>query len=119
MISRYSSRKAIECTASLASQGRLRQGRVLDLSVPGCLLETGLRLEPGQSLQLKLMFPIGKPLSVTLAVVRWVNGWKAGVEFIRMSQEDQALLRAHVGFAEQRRSSAWSERVMWTGISGI
>ena len=87
MTPRYSPRKAIECTVSIAAQDRLGHGSVLDLSVPGCLVETGLRLEPGQLLQLKLMFPTGKPLSVTLAVVRWVNGWKAGVEFIRMSGE--------------------------------
>jgi hypothetical protein len=56
---------------------------------------------------------------VTLAIVRWINGAKAGIEFIRMSEEDQARLRWHVGFAEKLRSLAWSERIMCTGISGV
>jgi hypothetical protein len=93
MTARYSSRKTIDCKVSIISQGILGHGRVLDLSVPGCLFETGVHLQAGQSLQLKLVFPTGKPLTVTLAIVRWINGAKAGVEFIRMSQEDQALLR--------------------------
>jgi hypothetical protein len=61
MTSRYSSRKAIDSKVSIIAEGMLGQGRVLDLSVPSCLIETGLRLIAGQSLQLKLMFPTGKP----------------------------------------------------------
>lgn len=121
MTERYSSRKRIGCTASIASEGLHGQGQVVDLSVPGCLLETDLPLKVGQAIQLKLMFSCGKPLGVTLAVIRWVDGWKAGAEFIRMSDEDQARLRLMVGYAEKRRvcRSAWSERAMWTGISGV
>ena len=117
MKARYGSRKAVECKVSLASDGLLGQGRVLDLSVPGCLLETGLRLRVGQSLRLRLLFPGGHAFGVSLAVVRWTKGTKAGVEFIRMSETDQARLRWHVGFAAKPRSSAWSEPVMLTGVS--
>jgi hypothetical protein len=93
---------------------------VLNLTVPGCLVETGLHLKPGQSLQIKIMLPGGKSLACTLAVVRWVNGRRAGVEFIRMSEEDQARLRWQVGFQDKRRATTtWSEHVMWTGIAGV
>jgi hypothetical protein len=92
---------------------------VLDLSVPGCLLETGLHLKVGQSLRLKLTVASGKPLGITLAVVRWVNGRRAGIEFIRMSKEDQARLRRHAGYVEKRRGggSLWSEPITLTGLS--
>jgi hypothetical protein len=70
---------------------------------------------------MRVTFASGKRLDLALAVVRWVNGRRAGIEFIRMSKEDQARLRWHVGYVEKRRggSSAWSEPVMWTGISGV
>lgn len=113
------SRKSVECTACIASEGLVGKGRVLDLSVPGCLLGTGLQLKIGQSLRLKVMFSGGQQFGVSLAVVRWVNGRRAGIEFIRMSEEDQARLRWHVGYVETRRRSvaAWSEPVMWIGVA--
>lgn len=121
MKSRYSSRKHVDCTVSIAADGLIGQGRVLDLSVPGCSVETGLHLKLGQSLRLKLLFPNGHTMGIGLAIVRWVDGWKAGIEFIRMAQADQARLKMHVGFVEKRRAqvSAWSDQVMWTGISGV
>jgi hypothetical protein len=49
MKARYSSRKAVECTACIAAEELAGKGRALDLSVPGCLLETGLRLKKSDS----------------------------------------------------------------------
>ena len=37
MTARYSLRKAVEGSACIAAEGLLGNGRVLDLSVPGCL----------------------------------------------------------------------------------
>lgn len=121
MKERYSSRRRMTCQASIASEGLHGQAAVTDLSVPGCLLETDLPLKVGQSLQLKLSFAMGKPLAVNLGVVRWMAGGRAGIEFIRMADEDQRRLRRVVGFAEKRRiaKSAWSEHALWTGISGV
>ncbi|HET6676128.1 MAG TPA: PilZ domain-containing protein [Nitrospiraceae bacterium] len=121
MTARYSLRKAVEGSACIVAEGLLGNGRVLDMSVPGCLVETGLQLKVGQFLRLRIMYAGVKPLGIGLAVVRWVNGRHAGIEFIRMSEEDQARLRWHVGYVEHRRGtgSVWSERVMWTGISGV
>jgi hypothetical protein len=93
-------------------------GRLLNLSVPGCLIETTMPLVAGYFVQLRI--PVGKQhIRVELAAVRWVNESCAGVEFIRMSEEDQARLCRHVGFAPRRiRTSQWSERVEWAGLSG-
>jgi hypothetical protein len=68
---------------------------------------------------LKLTFASGKPLRIALAVVRWVKGRRAGLEFIRMAKEDQARLRRHIGYVEKRRGggSVWSEPVTLTGMS--
>jgi hypothetical protein len=121
MTRRYSRRKAVDGSACVAAEGLLGNGRVVDLSVPGCLLETGVHLKARQSLRLRIIFGAGKPLSISLAMVRWVNGRHAGIEFIRMPEEDQARLRWYVGFQEGRRMATpgWSEPIMWTGISGV
>jgi hypothetical protein len=102
----------------LAINGLLGQGRLLNLSVPGCLIETTMPLVAGYFVQLQI--PVGKhQIRVDLAAVRWVHETRAGVEFIRMSEEDQARLRRHVGFVpRQRRKNQWSEAVQWSGISG-
>jgi PilZ domain len=120
MTPRYSLRRPFVCGVTLSCDGLVGQGTLLNLSVPGCLVETGLKLKVGQFIQIRLtLTPAQGSLWIALAAVRWVQGSKAGVEFIRMSQEDQARLRAYVGFAEKRRTSTWSEQVMWTGISGV
>ena len=119
---RYSTRKRVTCAVTLSCDGLVGQGQVLDLSVPGCLLETGLPLKHGQFLQLRLTLSNGQPpVRMALAVIRWLNGTKAGVEFIRMSEDDQMRLRSSVRFVHRPpiSSRSWSEKVMWTGISGI
>jgi hypothetical protein len=95
-------------------------GTILNVSVPGCLIDTGLKLKVGHFIQMRLTLAPGQEsLWIALAAVRWVQGSKAGIEFICMSEEDQVRLRAYVGFAKRRRTSTWSEPVMWTGISGV
>jgi hypothetical protein len=76
MIARYSPRRAVTCTASVSSHGLLEQARVINLSAPGCLLETSLPLRPGDYVQLRLAIASGQsPLLIELAAVRWVDGW--------------------------------------------
>ena len=44
---------------------------------------------------------------------RWSEGAQAGVEFIRMTEEDQARLRWLAGHVETRRPQLeWSERIV-------
>lgn len=58
---------------------------------------------------------------VALAAIRWVNGNQAGVELIRMTEEDQLRLRSFVGVGTRRPvpSQTWSEKVMCMGGSGV
>lgn len=48
----HSVRTPVAGTAFIASNGLLGQGRVLNLSVPGCLLETNLHLHVRQAIAL-------------------------------------------------------------------
>jgi hypothetical protein len=62
----------------------------------------------GEYLQLKMFLPdIKTPLSVEMGVVRWTHGPRFGVEFIKMSGPDRALLAQ---FISKHQRSAWTSR---------
>ena len=97
MEDRYSPRIPIECTAVFAGEAVIGEGRVLDVSLPGCLMESPEAAKPGDYVRLKLCLPDGQPaVDVSLAVVRWVKDNRLGVEFIRSSEEDGARLKYFV-----------------------
>jgi hypothetical protein len=117
--SRYTERKPVQCTCILSCEGVMGHGHLVDLSVPGCLLKTGMKLKVGQYLDMRLSFAASQhPLQIKLAAVRWVNGWEVGIEFIRMSEADQARLRGLAGAREKRAAQQnWSERVLCLGAA--
>jgi hypothetical protein len=74
-------------------------------------------LERGQTLQLLVYFDELRPLRINLGVVRWVSGKTAGIEFIRMSTEDQGRLHAFVGSRppRPRLGVRWGETPLCVG----
>ncbi len=118
MIQRYSNRKLTTCKATLSCGGRVGEGHLLDLTVPGCLLETALLLERGQPVQLRVYLDKHRPMRVDLGIVRWAQGGKAGIEFIRMAGDDQLRLRFYVGHVEKRPrpSTSWDEVPLCVGF---
>lgn len=117
MTLRYSDRKKTTCKVTLSSGSRVAEGSVVDMTVPGCQLETAFPLEPGQSVQLRVHLDNNRPMRVDLGVVRWAQDGKAGIEFIRMAQDDQLRLRFFVGFVDKRRrkTEGWSVAPMCVG----
>ena len=117
MTPRYSDRKKTTCKVTLSSGSRVGEGSVVDMTVPGCQLETGFPLEPGQSVQLRVHLDKSRPMRIDLGVVRWANNGKAGIEFIRMAHEDKIRLRFFVGYVEKRRRQheGWSVTPMCVG----
>lgn len=107
----YSERKPTTAKVTLSAGPRVREGQVLDLTVPGCLLQTAMPLEPGQDVQLLIYLNALRPMRINLGMVRWVSGKTAGIEFIRMPSDDQERLRAFIGFRQQqlRLSGRWGE----------
>ncbi len=118
MKTRYSARKNATCKVTLSCGGRVGEGSVVDLTVPGCQLETPLLLEPGQSVQLRVHLDNHHPMRIDLGIVRWTKGGKAGIEFIRMAESDQIRLRFYVGHIEKRSrpSKSWGEAPMCVGF---
>jgi hypothetical protein len=103
VISRYSPRKNERSRVTVTINGLVGDGVLLNLSVPGALIETSLPLLTGQFVALGLSLNTHR-IRVDLAAVRWVNGKRAGLEFIRMSQLDQICLKWYVGFVERERT---------------
>ncbi|MBS0170617.1 MAG: PilZ domain-containing protein [Nitrospira sp.] len=114
MKKRYSTRASVQSTAVLSCDGRMGQAEVVNLSVPGCLLRTRMALNVGQYVDVRLSFKSSPtPVQVKLAAVRWVGEGQVGLEFIRMSEADQARLRWLAGYIESRKPHAnWSEPVV-------
>ena len=76
----------------------LEEGVVRNLSVSGCQIECPRTALVGSYVKLRLpLFDQSPSLEVELAVIRWVQGWRFGVEFIRMPDEEQRRLRHFLG----------------------
>ena len=119
MQTRYSQRVSVDFSVMFAGESIVGEGRILDLSLPGCLLESPEKMTAGEYLQLRLFLPDRPtPLHVTLAAVRWVNGSKLGIEFIRTTQDEQHRLeqfvRRHPGCGGP---STWSEGIVLMGAA--
>ena len=108
MKARYGERFPAKGRVIIAVGSHVGEGRILDLTVPGCLLESHISVIKGDSMQLKLFLPdLQSSFSVELAVVRWINGFQFGVEFIKMGKKDQWQLHQ---FVAQNRSDRFLKK---------
>ena len=104
---RYRPRIRITFPVTFTSGSRTGEGEVLDLTSPGCLIQSPVVVQTQQSLQLELFLPGHEcPISVMLGMVRWVKGKRFGVEFIKMHESQQWILQEFLA----RRSSQLSIR---------
>ena len=98
MTPRYYPRAVVQASAVFTVGGRMGEGQVLDLTVPGCLIDSPLSPKQGDSLTLRVSLPQGgATFRVALGVVRWVQGSRFGVEFIEMDQKERLRYNATVG----------------------
>jgi hypothetical protein len=109
---RYSDRVSVKCPVVFTLGSMVGDGEVQDLTNPGCMIHSPAHVSKGEYLQLKMFLPdIKAPLSVQMGVVRWTNGPRFGVEFIKMSGPDRALLAQ---FVSKHQRSAWTSRATET-----
>ena len=93
MKARYGERIQAKIPVIMSVGSRVCEGRILDLSVVGCLIESPAFVKTGDSVRLKLFrHNHQSSFDVALAVVRWTNGCHCGVEFIKMTEKDQRQL---------------------------
>lgn len=98
MASRCGTRVSLECSVVYAGEMTVGEGRVRNVSLSGCQLEGAQKMmNRGDSVHLRVFIPDHHiPLNIPLAIVRWVENNRVGLEFIRSSQEDQIRLTRFV-----------------------
>ncbi len=97
---RQSPRVQVECPCTFSGPNVGAEGIVVNLSLPGCAVESNTRVLPGMYLALHVLMPVHFfPMAIHLAVVKWSEELRFGVRFIRVGAEDQArlegLIRRH------------------------
>jgi PilZ domain len=108
---RYCERVYTDFPVVFAGETYVGEGTVLNVSVPGCAIQSRKRVQPGSYLEMRLLVPdSNSPLRVGLAKVRWCEERRFGVEFIQMPGGDQVLLgqlvKNDVPHSRPSRSSA-------------
>src|SRR5574342_175984 len=90
---RYSERIHTNFPVMFVGETYVGEGTVLNVSVPGCAIQSRKRVQPGSYLEMRLLVPDNtSPLRVGLAKVRWCEERRFGVEFIQMPGGDQVRL---------------------------
>ena len=103
---RYKERISVNFPVIFTIGSRLGEGVVLDLTIPGCLIQSPIALKKGEYLHLKMFLPRMKlPFSVGLGAVRWDKGTHFGVEFIKMSEKDSQVLTQFI--SQQLAGKSW------------
>ena len=70
------------------------EGDVIDLSVSGCRIESVTDVQPGVSLEVRMVTTDQEaPIRIQRAIVRWKKGRQFGVEFMTMGAEEWARLK--------------------------
>jgi hypothetical protein len=84
---RYKERIALSSVVTFRTGSQIGEGRLLDITSPGCLIESSVAVQKGQSLHLTIFLrELESPLLIMLGVVRWTKGKQFGVEFIKMDE---------------------------------
>lgn len=114
---RYSERVAVKCPVVFTLGSMVGEGQVQNLTNPGCMIESAAYVSKGEYLQLKMYLPEMKtPLAVEMGVVRWTNGLRFGVEFIKMSGADRSLLGA---FMSRHQHQGWRRATTQADIPSV
>jgi hypothetical protein len=73
------------------------EATITNISAVGCTIETDQPLPDNQRVALRLLLPDQREsLPIEIAHVRWVNGNRAGVEFVQVQHESNLRLHGFV-----------------------
>lgn len=78
------------------------QGRTLDLSAGGCMIETDFPVVAGTSFECRIYIPgLDWPLRIDEAQVRWVKAKTFGIQFKKIQPEEEAKLKRVIASLNQ------------------
>ena len=70
------------------------QGRTLDLSIGGCMIETDFPVVVGAAFECRIYVPgLDWPLRIDEAQVRWVKANTFGIQFKKLHPDEEAKLK--------------------------
>lgn len=70
------------------------QGRLFNLSLIGCAIESGVTVQVGTTITLRVYIPTHKePIQVSRAGVTWAAGQDFGLEFTDMAPQERERLQ--------------------------
>ena len=70
------------------------EGSVVDLSIRGCRIESPIDVQPGASLELRIVaIEHEPPIQIQAAIVRWSRGQQFGLEFEVIASTEWAHLQ--------------------------
>ncbi len=102
---RFGERLPLKCSLVIANGVQVGEGWVFDVSMRGCLVEGPVRVKAGDRLQLRFCLPDSHPsICVSVAVVRWVQDRRFGVQFMRVDHQ----YRAHLNRFITLQSDPWA-----------
>ncbi|WP_447985069.1 PilZ domain-containing protein [Nitrospira sp. Nam74] len=67
------------------------EGEILNLSLPGCAIESPTSLIPGEYVRLQMLLP-RHAIHVEVAKVRWTERNRFGLEFLKMEESGKKKL---------------------------
>ena len=87
MDQRMDARMVVAFNTVVADKVGLARGQVTNISRSGCALGLTKLLRRNQYITLKVYLGEGPAIQIDLGKVRWVEEERAGVEFVRLSQQ--------------------------------
>ena len=99
---RQSRRYPFHCPVVFAGKVIGGTGRLLNLSMTGCGVHTGQRIENRAELRLFIFLPDYEPPLMMPASVRWAQDTECGLEFIEMTQDQLKRLQEFLTVLHRR-----------------
>ena len=94
---RSSPRLTVNCTIALEHATFNEEGRLINVSVPGCGVESPMSVSVGDYLRLRLfLFDEEAAIYVPRAIVRWKNQIRFGLQFLVWEEADHQRLTEFV-----------------------
>ncbi len=83
----------VQCPVVFLGHQGVGEGRLFNLSMSGCAIESGTPVERGTVLTLRLNLPhLPQPIAVDQAKVTWTAGDDFGVQFLGLGTRDEVHL---------------------------
>lgn len=82
------------------------QGRTLDLSSGGCMIETDVPVVMGASVECRIYIPgLDWPLRIDEAQVRWVKAKTFGIQFTKIQPDEESKLKQVIANLDAERAA--------------